>query len=147
MVCSQLHSVPRLFQLWACKQMMGIALIMEWDKTVVQKCPSCMQERDTCAHVLHCCHAGRVEMLHHTIDITEAWLIEVDTDPDLVDCIAVYAYARGGRTMVEICQGLGEIYLQMARDQDIIGWRRFMEGMMCTRMREIKCMHHISEGT
>jgi hypothetical protein len=49
--------------------------------------------------------------------------------------------------MVEICQGLGEIYLQMARDQDVIGWRRFMEGMICTRMREIQRMHHISERT
>jgi hypothetical protein len=108
---------------------------------------SCMQEQDTCAHVLHCCHAGRVETLHHTINIMEAWLIEVDTDPDLVDCITEYVYARGGGTMVEICQGLREIYLQMARDQDVIGWRRFMEGMICTRMREIQCMHHISEET
>jgi hypothetical protein len=33
--------------------------------------------------------------------------------------------------MVEICQGLGEIYLQMARDEDIIGWWHFMEGMIC----------------
>ncbi len=72
---------------------------------------------------------------------------EVDTDPDLLDCIAEYAYARGGRTMVEICHGLGEIYLQMAQDQDKIGWRRFMEGMISTWMREIQCLHHISEGT
>jgi hypothetical protein len=92
MVYLQLRSVPRLFQLWACKQVMEIAGTMEWDKTVVQKCPSCMQERDTCAHVLHCCHARQVETLHPTIDITEAWLIKVDTDPDLVDCIAEYAY-------------------------------------------------------
>ncbi len=52
-----------------------------------------MQEWDTCTHVLHCCHAGRVETLHHTIDMMEAWMKEVDTDPDLLDCIAEYAYA------------------------------------------------------
>ena len=72
---------------------------------------------------------------------------EVDTDPDLLDCIAEYAYARGGRTMMEICDGLGERYLQMAREQDAIGWRRFMEGMISTRMREIQRHFHISEGT
>ncbi len=60
----------------------------------------------------------------------EAWMEEVDTDPNLLDCIAEYAYARGGRTMMEICDGLGERYLQMAREQDAIGWRRFMEGMI-----------------
>ncbi len=53
----------------------------------------------------------------------EAWMEEVGTDPDLLDCIAEYAYARGGRTMMEICDGLGERYLQMAREQDAIGWR------------------------
>jgi hypothetical protein len=111
MVYSQLNSVSKLFQLWACKQVIGIAGTMEWDKTVIRKCPSCMQERDTCAHVLHCYHAGRVETLHHTIDIMEAWMKEVDTDADLLDCITEYAYARGSRAMMEICNGLGEIYL------------------------------------
>ena len=49
--------------------------------------------------------------------------------------------------MTEICNGLGEIYLQMARNQDAIGWQRFMEGMIATRMREIQRQYHISEGT
>ncbi len=35
----------------------------------------------------------------------------------------------------------------MAREQDAIGWRRFMEGMISTRMREIQRYFHISEGT
>ena len=49
--------------------------------------------------------------------------------------------------MTEICSGLGEIYLQMACDQDTIGWRQFMEGMISTWLREIQCLYHISEGT
>jgi hypothetical protein len=42
-----LREVPKLFQLWACKQVMGAADTMEWDKTVVRKCPCCLQEWDT----------------------------------------------------------------------------------------------------
>jgi hypothetical protein len=42
---------------------------------------------------------------------------------------------------------LGKTYLQMARKQDQIGWRRFMEGMISIRMREIQHQYHISEGT
>ncbi len=116
--------------------MMGIAGTMEWDKTIVRKCPSCMQERDTCEQVLFCCHSGQVETLQHTVDLMEDWLTEADTDPDLLDCIAEYAYSRGGRSMTEICYGLGEEYQKMARDQDVIGWRRFMEGMICKRMQK-----------
>ncbi len=124
-----------MFQQWACKQVMGIAGTMEWDNSVVRKCPSCMQLHDTCAHVLSCDNAGRVETLHHTINLLESWLEEASTDPVLLDCIAEYAYGRGGRTMVEICQGLGDPFQQMAQDQDAIGWRRFMKGMIYTQMR------------
>ncbi len=72
---------------------------------------------------------------------------EVGTDPDLLDCIAEYAYSRGGRTMMENCNGLGEAYQLMATDQDKIGWRRFMEGMICTRMQHIQGEYSQSEGT
>jgi hypothetical protein len=111
---------------------------MEWDKAERKKCPSCMQVHDTCVHVLFCDHAGRVKTLKHTIDLMEELLCKGDTDPDLLDCIAEYAYGRGGRTMVEICHGLGDHFQKMARDQDAIGWRRFMEGMICKCMREIR---------
>jgi hypothetical protein len=108
MVHKTLQGVPKLFKQWACKQVMEIAGTMEWDKAERKKCPSCMQARDTCVHVLFCNHAGRVETLEHTIDLMEKWLCKGDTDPNLLDCIAEYAYGRGGRTMVEICQGLGD---------------------------------------
>jgi hypothetical protein len=88
MVHKTLHNVPKLFQQWACKQVMGIAGTMEWDKTEHKKCPSCMQEQDTCVHVLACDHAGRVETLQHTVDLLEQWLSEEGTNPDLLDCIA-----------------------------------------------------------
>jgi hypothetical protein len=48
--------------------------------------------------------------------------------------------------MMEICSGLGDIYLQMAHNQDAIGWRQFMEAMISTWMRKIQRLYHISEG-
>jgi hypothetical protein len=147
MVQKTLHGVPKLFQQWPCKQVMGIAGTMEWDKAERKKYPSCMQARDTCAHDLFCDHAGRVETLEHTIDLMEEWLCEGDTNLDLLDCIAEYTYGRGGCTMVEICHGLGDHFQKMARDQDAIGWRRFMEGMICNHMREIQSLYHFRERT
>jgi hypothetical protein len=100
MVYENLRDVARLFQLWVCKQVMGAAGTMEWDKTVVSKCPSCMAAWDTCTHALFCCHKGRVETLQHTLDLMEEWLEEAETDPDLLDCIAKFAHGQGGRTMM-----------------------------------------------
>jgi hypothetical protein len=69
-----LWEVSKLFQLWAYKQVMGAAGTMEWDKTVVGKHPCCLQEQDTWAQDLFCCHDGRVETLYHTISlIKDCW--------------------------------------------------------------------------
>ena len=41
--------------------------------------------------------------------------------------------------MEEICieNGYDERYIVMARAQDLIGWRRFLEGMVCKEIRAI----------
>ena len=44
-VAAALKEVPRMFQLWACKQVWDIAgtnlLRSKWDKMVCPRCPSC----------------------------------------------------------------------------------------------------------
>jgi hypothetical protein len=147
MVYDTLRDVPGLFQLWACKQVMGIADTMEWDKSVEQKCPSCTVTRDTCTHVLFCSHEGRVEALKLTLDLAELWLKGMDTDPDLLDCIMEYVHGRGVRTMESICKGLGPQFVKMAVEQDAIGWRRFMEGMISKEMRSIQYDCYHSQGS
>jgi hypothetical protein len=62
-----------------------------------------------------------VEALKQTIDLVENYLEEAETDLDLLDCIVEFALGRGGKSMEEICHGLGEPYMQMAREQDVIG--------------------------
>jgi hypothetical protein len=80
----------------------------------------------------------RVETLTHSIDLLEQWLVEVDTDPELRECLVEYARGRGGRTMTEICRGMDNRYQRVAEEQDAIGWRRFMEGMICRGLRGLQ---------
>jgi hypothetical protein len=152
MVYDLLHQVPKLFQLWACKQVSNIAAtnanVYQWNKLVGSPlCPSCMQVPETCAHVLYCCHEGRVETLYYTIDIMDEWPTDADTKPTLQECLVEYARGRGGITMLEVCSGMGELYTLMAANQDCIGWRRFMEGMVCKRIRSIQEAYSLIEGT
>jgi hypothetical protein len=72
----------------------------------------------------------------------EEWLEEAETDLDLLDCISKYAHGQEERTMTKICSGLGSQFIQMAKEQDAIGWRRFMEGMICRSMRKLKYYFH-----
>ncbi len=48
--------------------------------------------------------------------------------------------------MTEICIGKEEQYRQRAQEQDAIGWRHFMEGMISKRIRSIQALHSKVEG-
>jgi hypothetical protein len=55
-------------------------------------------------------------------------------------CITEYAHGRGSASMYDICieNDLDQSFISMAQEQDSIGWRRFMEGMVCSGMRRIQ---------
>ena len=44
--------------------------------------------------------------------------------------------------MDTVMHGLDHHYRQMAIDQDCIGWQRFMEGMICKKVRDIQVAHY-----
>jgi hypothetical protein len=149
-VHSSLWHNPRMFQIWVCKQVMRIAPAnanFPWDKTSDHLCPSCAQVPETCSHILFCNHAGRVDTFMRSIDFLKHWLTEVDTAPELLDCIIEYAQGQGGISMTEICYDKAHHYKLMAADQDVIGWCRFMESMVCWLIRDIQCVYSTVEGS
>lgn len=141
-VAKALDEVPRLFQLWACKQVLGIAstngAVSKWDDSVDPKCPSCRRCTETTGHILGCDEVGRVEVLMQTIDMLECWLIKMDTEPVLTECLVEFARGRDAVKMQEVCRHKNDRLRGMAKSQDIIGWRRFMEGMISRRVIEVQ---------
>jgi hypothetical protein len=133
-VYATLHKVPRLFQLWACKQVMDVAGTnvnqAHYTEGHDPHCPSCTTALETCRHVLHCGEAGRVDALHRSIGWLDDWLKKVGTEPALRRCLVTYAKGRGSRSLGEITDRWGGGFEEMAVSQDAIGWRRFMEGMI-----------------
>jgi hypothetical protein len=128
-----------MLQIFACKQVFDVAGKNQWlarfdtSKTKSPKCPSCLQVTETAEHVLSCQHAGRVDVLLPTIKLMNCWMKSEQTEPTLRECIYHYAMGRGSTTMTKICidMGYGMKFRRMATAQDEIGWRRFMEGMIC----------------
>lgn len=76
--------------------------------------------------------------LTQSIDALGTWLQEVKTAPELRFCILQYARSRGCGFMRDMCRGMGTEIDHLCRDQDKIGWRRFMEGMFVRDFREIQ---------
>ena len=142
-VSKALEEVPKMFQIWACKQVLGIArvnaMVCKWELDVDPLCPSCLQCNETPEHILCCEEVGRVDILLQTIALLERWLRDMDTDPRLTECIGNFARARGSLQMVDICrQAQYPDLMQLARSQDCIGWRRFMEGMISREILSVQ---------
>jgi hypothetical protein len=133
-VYDALHEVPRLFQLWACKQVMEVAGTNSNQAIYTEghdpHCPSCSQAIETCSHVLHCEEAGRVDALKRSIGWLDDWLKGAGTEPSLRRALVRYAKGRGAQSMETLVLGEGAGFREMGRSQDEIGWRRFMEGMI-----------------
>jgi hypothetical protein len=105
MVQTALCQVPRMFQIWACKQVVDIAPAdgnRPWECTLCPLCPSCAQVPETCAQILFCSNEGQVDIMMKSISLLSSWMVEVDTDPDLHECIVEYAKGRGTMTMSDI---------------------------------------------
>jgi hypothetical protein len=129
------EEVPRLFQVWACKQVMNIAatnknLSRRHRDGWCDKCPCCTIHVESTAHVLLCLEVGRVEAFQLGTTALEQWLDEADTDPDLTDSIVEYVQRRGAITMEEAIIDAPPRFRHMALSQDKIGWRQFLEGMI-----------------
>ena len=93
-------------------------------------CPSCGLVEETCSHVLLCEEIGRVYTLGRSIDNMATWLHAVGTDPQLCQFIVEYTKGRGGMSMIELTRSDDWRFRRLADSQDMIGWRRFMEGMI-----------------
>lgn len=141
-VYKALNEVPRMFQVWACKQVTGVAGTNEMQARYTpnhdKQCPSCGDAIETCGHVLMCEEVGRVDCLHKSIDLVDTWLKDHGTDTRLWRCLMEYAHKRGGATMQEIVEDRSGPYQRLARSMDRIGWRRFMEGMISKEVFEIQ---------
>ena len=145
-----LHEVPRMFAVWACKQVMEVAPTNlnrhKYDNSHDPTCPSCGTAPESCAHVLHCEEAGRVEALLRSIGNLDIWLEEADTEPTLRRTIIEFAKARDGRSMADLVRGEDARFGRLAASQDLIGWRRLMEGMISKEAVKIQQAYYCTQG-
>ena len=92
------EQVPKLFELWACKQVIWIAptnKYMSYRDNRCTKFPCCKVEVETTEHILHCHEAGRVEEFHAIAGCLDSWMGEIETDPDLAEILSEFVHKRG----------------------------------------------------
>jgi hypothetical protein len=75
----KLHGLPRLFQLWASKHILGITGIMKFlayqDKRS-PLCPGCLKCKEMCRHIAHCAEEGCAATFSQSTQEIERWMEE-----------------------------------------------------------------------
>jgi hypothetical protein len=147
-----LHNLPRLFQIWAAKHVLRIAGTM---KFLAQQdgrsplCPSCQAGKETCNHIALCPENGRADAFKQSMREVGRWLEEHKTQPDLQSPLLMYLCGCGMMTCVECSLSLQLLYAyqEFATSQDIIGWDKFVMGMVLTKLLPIQSSHSVESNS
>ena len=95
MVWNALKEAPRMFQIWASKQVTNTAGVnknlAKYKPRQSKKCPSCDRAVETCARVLVCTEEGRVKNLRNSLRLVHHWMQKVGTHETLRSCLATIA--------------------------------------------------------
>ncbi len=139
----QIHDLPRLFQVWAAKQVLGIAGTMKFlahqdNRSPI--CPSYQECKESCKHIAWCPEAGRTFAFAQSTLGVEIWLDRNSTHPDLWSLLLWYLQGRGALLCSECSPALDlpHIIHEFAKPQDIIGWDSFVMGMVFSKLFQSK---------
>ena len=127
------EGVPRLFQQFACKQVMRISAVNKRMAHIDGRsnmCPCCTVAVESNAHLTLCEEAGRVEAFNRSVDSLSDWLEDNDTEGGLAKCLVTFLRLRGRDCMSTVCRGMHSRFRRLGESMDLIGWVRTLEGMI-----------------
>jgi hypothetical protein len=138
-----LHDLPRLFQVWAVKHVLGIAGTMKFlahQDGRSPMCPSCNCCMESCSHVTRCPEEGRTLAFEQSAHMMELWLEKNNTHPDLQSLLFWYLHGRGSILCSECSKelNLSHIIQEFDTSQDVIGWDGFIMGMVSSNLLPIQ---------
>jgi hypothetical protein len=142
-----LESAPILFALWLTKHVSGFygigKMMQRWGYWEDSKCISCGAPVEDTGHLYSCPHESRVDAWDEAVEGLEAWMIAVETDPEIRYCI-IETLRRRSPTASFASQAspVSPEILQVAQEQDAIGWVNFLEGRISKRWRIIQARYY-----
>lgn len=144
-VHTTLHTLPKMFQMFAGKQVFGGAAVLanlSKQKAYAhlgRSCPSFTLHKETTEHLLYCTEVGREANLKLQLRGVGDWLHSIGTIPKLMDLIMVFLYSRGSMIYADREFHVCTTYEALIQSQSHIGWHQTMEGMIS---QELICLEH-----
>lgn len=140
-----LSSKPLAFKLWLAKQHSGFCatgtMMKRCKLSDDDRCPSCWKRKERADHLCVCPSDARASLLEESVRDLEQWMEKNDnTNAELKYWVPKYIRSRG---RLKFCKlgAMSTTMEEVAREQDIIGWKNFMEGRVCQAIARTQMAH------
>ena len=142
---------PLAFRIWLAKQHSGFCatgvMMKRCKMSEDDRCPSCWRRKERADHLCKCPSEARSALLEESVRELEQWMEkDNNTDPELRYWVPKYIRGRGQILFSELGHMSNDVD-KVAHDQDIIGWRNFMEGRICLHFADIQHNHLCSSDS
>ena len=105
-----------------------------------EKCPNCRQQ-ETANHLMICLDTDRTRLLTEQTNELSKWLDQDNkTESELAYWLPKYILMRGDKHFSEMGD-MSNKMREIAQSQDKIGWRKFTEGCISTKIYEHQNFH------
>jgi len=135
-----LNTKGHMYQLWLSKQSSGCyatqVMVSYWDKTRDGKCPDC-GKRETANHLNLCSDPDRTRLLHDMVASLQTWLNNNYRHRELAYWIPKYILLRGTKKLSDFPY-LSPAMKKVARSQDLIPWKCFLEGKLSVEIAKLQ---------
>jgi hypothetical protein len=109
------------------------------------KCPNCMQPKETSEHLNRCPDTGCTQLFHDSVASLVKWMHDYNrTDAELEYWLEKYLLYQGtwSFTSLIIAGGGGSLQIMTAAaSQDLIGWTEFLHGKVLVDIEAIQQLH------
>ena len=146
MLDATLEKKPDMYKMWLSKQHTGFCgtrLQVSYYKGLNGEqsgCPNCGRT-ETAAHLCLCPDKDRTRLFLESTEELDIWMDKDNkTNDELAFWIPKYILMRGTKRMSEMGHMSSEM-MSLARSQDVIGWRNFMEGRVSREFVDMQNIH------
>ena len=145
-----LKSKPEGFKTWLAKQHSNFCAtrlqMQRWYGAEDSSCPSCGSPDERAEHLCRCKSVDRRRLLVEcTTDLVRWMSIGKNTHPDLITWVEQYILGQGN--FPTLFDYPPTPLQELAQDQNIIGWRNFMEGRISKQFFRVQFCHLIHSNS
>ena len=130
------------FTSWFCRTVKMTKIMGAWTSYL---CPCLQEDTETKIHVLKCKHPYMIDAFEKETKSLKTTLKKIDTEPPLLKALTKYVRGKG-QTSIESYINIIALQSEL-RNQDIIGWRKFMEGKVEISVINLQDNHYKQIGS